>query len=229
MSTPNDRYLTLDALRAMIEADEVDTVVLAFTDMQGRLQGKRLHGRYFLDVALEAGTEGCNYLLAVDIDMNTVGRLHDLLVGEGVRRHGVRARLGHPAAAPPPARHRDGAVRPGLARPRAGAAVTAHDAEDAARAGRRHGHGRAGRHRAGVHRLQQHLRGRPRPPVARPHPGQPVQRRLLAGRHLARRTVAARHPQPHVRRRDGRRGREGRVQLRPARDRLPLRRGTRDR
>src|ERR1700712_1524212 len=72
MSTPNDRFLTLDALRTMIETDEVDTVVLAFTDMQGRLQGKRLHGRYFLDVALEAGTEGCNYLLAVDIDMNTV-------------------------------------------------------------------------------------------------------------------------------------------------------------
>src|ERR1700749_4431520 len=72
MSTPNDRYLTLDRLSALIESGEVDTVVLAFTDMQGRLQGKRLHGRYFLDVALEAGTEGCNYLLAVDIDMNTV-------------------------------------------------------------------------------------------------------------------------------------------------------------
>ena len=72
MSTPNDRYLTLEHLRTLIEADEVDTVVLAFTDMQGRLQGKRLHGRYFLDVALEAGTEGCNYLLAVDVDMNTV-------------------------------------------------------------------------------------------------------------------------------------------------------------
>ena len=72
MSTPNDRYLTLDRLRSLIESDEVDTVVLAFTDMQGRLQGKRLHGRYFLDVALESGTEGCNYLLAVDIDMNTV-------------------------------------------------------------------------------------------------------------------------------------------------------------
>ncbi len=73
MSTPNDRYLTLDRLRSLIEADEIDTVVLAFTDMQGRLQGKRLHGRYFLDVALEGGTEGCNYLLAVDVDMNTVG------------------------------------------------------------------------------------------------------------------------------------------------------------
>ena len=53
---PNDRYLTLDDLRARIDAGEIDTVVLAFTDMQGRLQGKRLHARYFLDVALEAGT-----------------------------------------------------------------------------------------------------------------------------------------------------------------------------
>jgi glutamine synthetase len=69
---PNQRYLTLPDLRNRIEMGEIDTVVLAFTDMQGRLQGKRLHGQYFLDVALEAGTEGCNYLLAVDIDMNTV-------------------------------------------------------------------------------------------------------------------------------------------------------------
>ena len=69
---PNDRFLTLESLRQKIETDQIDTVVLAFTDMQGRLQGKRLHARYFLDVALEAGTEGCNYLLAVDIDMNTV-------------------------------------------------------------------------------------------------------------------------------------------------------------
>jgi glutamine synthetase len=69
---PNDRYLTLDALRKRIESGDIDTVVLAFTDMQGRLQGKRLHGRYFLDVVVEHGTEGCNYLLAVDIDMNTV-------------------------------------------------------------------------------------------------------------------------------------------------------------
>jgi glutamine synthetase len=51
---------------------KVDTVVVAFTDMQGRLQGKRLHAAYFLDVVLGHGTEGCNYLLAVDIDMNTV-------------------------------------------------------------------------------------------------------------------------------------------------------------
>ena len=68
----NDRMLTLDRLRHLVAEGEVDTVIMAFTDMQGRLQGKRLHAAYFLDVALSAGTEGCNYLLAVDVEMNTV-------------------------------------------------------------------------------------------------------------------------------------------------------------
>ncbi|WEK60223.1 MAG: glutamine synthetase family protein [Candidatus Microbacterium colombiense] len=68
----NDRMLSVEQLRAAILSDEIDTVVLAFTDMQGRLQGKLLHGRFFLDSVLEHGTEGCNYLLAVDVDMNTV-------------------------------------------------------------------------------------------------------------------------------------------------------------
>ncbi|HEU4911301.1 MAG TPA: glutamine synthetase, partial [Actinomycetes bacterium] len=66
------RGMTVDELRAEIEAGAVDTVLVGFTDMQGRLQGKRLHARYFLDEVLEHGTEGCNYLLAVDVDMNTV-------------------------------------------------------------------------------------------------------------------------------------------------------------
>ncbi len=68
----NERMLTLDRLRHLIGEGSVDTVIMAFTDMQGRLQGKRLHAAYFLDVALAAGTEGCNYLLAVDVEMNTV-------------------------------------------------------------------------------------------------------------------------------------------------------------
>ena len=70
--TRNERHLTLDDLRTMIGDGRVDTVVVAFTDMQGRLQGKRLHGRYFLDHVVGQGTEGCNYLLGVDVDMNTV-------------------------------------------------------------------------------------------------------------------------------------------------------------
>jgi glutamine synthetase len=64
--------LTVDELRTAVRDGSIDTVVLALTDMQGRLQGKRLDARYFLDVTLDHGTEGCNYLLAVDIDMNTV-------------------------------------------------------------------------------------------------------------------------------------------------------------
>jgi glutamine synthetase len=68
----NDRHLTVERLSAAIEAGDIDTVVVAFTDMQGRLQGKRLHARYFMDFVVEHGTEGCNYLLGVDIDMNTV-------------------------------------------------------------------------------------------------------------------------------------------------------------
>jgi len=55
-----------------VERGEIDTVVLAFPDMQGRLQGKRFAASFFLDEVLEHGTEGCNYLLAVDTDMNTV-------------------------------------------------------------------------------------------------------------------------------------------------------------
>jgi glutamine synthetase len=65
--------LTVNQLKADIAAGTVDTVLVMITDMQGRLQGKRLHADYFLDTVLDHGTEGCNYLLAVDIDMNTVG------------------------------------------------------------------------------------------------------------------------------------------------------------
>ncbi|MFG2891607.1 glutamine synthetase family protein [Streptomyces sp. NPDC048248] len=64
--------LSVEELRVLVDAGEIDTVVLAFTDMQGRLQGKRFAARYFLDTVLEHGTEGCNYLLAVDVDLNTV-------------------------------------------------------------------------------------------------------------------------------------------------------------
>lgn len=72
MPQRNDRHLTQEQLRRLIEAGEIDTVVTAFTDMQGRLQGKRFHAHHFLDHVAQDGTEGCDYLLAVDVDMNTV-------------------------------------------------------------------------------------------------------------------------------------------------------------
>ena len=59
-------------LEAKIAKGEIDTVVVAMTDMQGRLVGKRLDANFFLSDVLKHGTEGCNYLLAVDVDMNTV-------------------------------------------------------------------------------------------------------------------------------------------------------------
>jgi glutamine synthetase len=71
-STQVQGRLDLDALRSEVEAGRIDTVLLAMTDMQGRLQGKRLTAAHFLDEVVEHDAEGCNYLLAVDVDMNTV-------------------------------------------------------------------------------------------------------------------------------------------------------------
>ena len=64
--------LTLEELTEAVGAGEIDTVIVAFTDMQGRLVGKRLSARLFLEDAATHGAECCNYLLAVDVDMNTV-------------------------------------------------------------------------------------------------------------------------------------------------------------
>src|SRR6059058_4419743 len=63
--------LTVDELRADVESGAVDTVIAAFTDMQGRLMGKRMHAEFFLE-ELGAGhdVEGCNYLLALDMEMD---------------------------------------------------------------------------------------------------------------------------------------------------------------
>jgi glutamine synthetase len=64
--------LTLERLRALVADGTVDTVEVSLTDMQGRLQGKRLSAEYFLDVVVPHETEACSYLLAVDVEMNTV-------------------------------------------------------------------------------------------------------------------------------------------------------------
>jgi glutamine synthetase len=64
--------LSIDELRAATASGEIDTVLLALTDMQGRLQGKRLTASHFLESVVSDGAEACNYLLAVDVEMNTV-------------------------------------------------------------------------------------------------------------------------------------------------------------
>jgi glutamine synthetase len=65
--------LSLDQLRDAVQDGRIDTVLLALTDMQGRLQGKRLTASHFLEDVAGHGAEACNYLLAVDVEMNTVG------------------------------------------------------------------------------------------------------------------------------------------------------------
>ena len=62
---------TLDQLRSDVKAGLIDTVLVAFPDMQGRLIGKRFQAEFFLDGAIEE-THGCDYLLANDIDMEPV-------------------------------------------------------------------------------------------------------------------------------------------------------------
>src|SRR3954447_16969 len=71
-ATATSAALSLDELRSAAAAGTIDTVQLALTDMQGRLQGKRLTAEHFLDTVVEHGAEACNYLLAVDVEMNTV-------------------------------------------------------------------------------------------------------------------------------------------------------------
>ncbi len=63
--------LTLEALEKAATSGEIDTVLMAQVDMQGRLMGKRFHVRHFLDSAVEE-THSCNYLLTVDMEMEPV-------------------------------------------------------------------------------------------------------------------------------------------------------------
>ena len=69
---PPEGLLTLERLRVLVDERKIDTVLVAMTDMQGRLQGKRCSARYFMEEVVPHATEACNYLLAVDVEMNTV-------------------------------------------------------------------------------------------------------------------------------------------------------------
>jgi glutamine synthetase len=64
--------LSLAALEQLVGIGAVDTVIVAFADMQGRLVGKRVAAQLFVDEVAAHGAECCGYLLAVDVDMNTV-------------------------------------------------------------------------------------------------------------------------------------------------------------
>jgi glutamine synthetase len=64
--------IDVDGLRTLVGSEEVDTVVVAFTDHYGRLHGKRYDAEFFLDGVYSAGSHGCDYLLTVDMEMEPV-------------------------------------------------------------------------------------------------------------------------------------------------------------
>jgi len=64
--------ITRDELFSRIESGEIDTIITAVTDMQGRLQGKRIDARFFMEDLKDGVVEGCSYLFASDVEMNTV-------------------------------------------------------------------------------------------------------------------------------------------------------------
>jgi glutamine synthetase len=70
--TANGMSLSRDELERLVAAGDIDTVIVAFSDMLGRLMGKRVSARFFIDEVAESGAEACNYLFAVDVEMNTV-------------------------------------------------------------------------------------------------------------------------------------------------------------
>ncbi|HWD95681.1 MAG TPA: glutamine synthetase family protein [Acidimicrobiales bacterium] len=72
MSTSTPGRLSRKELLARVESGDIDTVILAITDMQGRLQGKRIDASFFVDGLIDGVVEGCSYVLASDVDMNTV-------------------------------------------------------------------------------------------------------------------------------------------------------------
>ena len=69
---PAKGQLQLDQLAEMVRQDEIETVVVGFTDLYGRLVGKRFDADFFLESAAAGGTHGCNYLLTVDMEMEPV-------------------------------------------------------------------------------------------------------------------------------------------------------------
>ena len=67
------RSVSAQELADQISVGEIDTVLVAFPDLQGRLIGKRTNARFYLEhVANGEGTENCNYLIATDMDNNPV-------------------------------------------------------------------------------------------------------------------------------------------------------------
>ena len=193
--------------------------------MQGRLQGKRIVGQHFLESVVEHGAEACNYLLAVDVDMNTVD---GYAMSSWERGYGdfemvpdfttLRRVPWHEKTALCLADLRWGSGAPVVASPRQ---ILRAQLDRLAERGLEAFAGTELEFIVFKDTYEEaHAKG-----YTRPHAGQPVQRRLLDARHGPGGEADRPHPARDDRGRHGRRELQGRVQRRPARDQLPLRPG----
>lgn len=67
--SPLNGMLSIDTLSRLVSNGSIDTVVVAFTDIYGRLLGKRFDAEFFLKHVVEGGTHACTYLFTCDVDM----------------------------------------------------------------------------------------------------------------------------------------------------------------
>ena len=96
-------------LEAMVQDGGSTRSIVAITDMQGRLMGKRVQAQAFLDGVIDHGAHFCTYLLGTDMEMNTPDGFRPHELGDRLRRLDRRPGLGHP---PRPALAREDGARP---------------------------------------------------------------------------------------------------------------------
>ena len=192
--------LTVEELKADIAAGVIDTVIVAFTDMQGRLQGKRIHAAFFLDSRARPRHRGLQLPARRRRRHEHRRRLRDELVGARLRRHDVRPRPGHPATHARAALLGDGPVRPRRGSTAAGRCAQSPRSVLKAQVERGRGAGlrRPRRHRARVHRLRGHLRARPGTGATTGSPAPTATTSTTRSSAAPRRAAAARHPQRDV-------------------------------
>ena len=220
--------LTLESLTKLVEAGEVDTVVVAMVDMQGRLMGKRVTGHFFLSSIVEE-THGCDYLLTIDMENEPVPGYEaanwDLGYGDFTFKPDLNTLRSHPLAG----RHGPGALRPaGPPEPPGHPPLAARHPEEAAGPPGRQGLGRQDGLGTGVLSLRRALRSGPRKGLQGPQACRLVHRGLP---HLPDHQGRELHPrgaQRHGRGRYPGRGLQGRMGTRPGRDQPGLRRGPGD-
>ena len=179
----------------LIEDGEVDTVILAITDMQGRLQGKRVDAAFFADEVAAAASSRAAATCSPPTSTCAPSTASRSPRGSAATGTSPSSRTSRRSASCPGSTRRSSSSP--TSRPSDGEPVAPSPRQvlqRQVRAPRRARLARAHRHRARVHRLQRHLRGRVGLGLSRHDPGQPVQRRLLAPGHVARRAAARPDP-----------------------------------